>query len=68
VGEEFQGAVNRRVADFGINFDDLSKNLSEALVPRGVQEDVENFFPLFGRVQPFFGNPFLKEVRFYEAP
>jgi hypothetical protein len=55
------------VADFGINFDDLSENLSEALVPRGVQEDVKNFFPLSGRLQPFFGNPSFKEARFYKA-
>lgn len=68
VGEEFQGAVNGRMADSGINFDDLSENLGEALVPRRVQEDVKNFFPLSGRLQPFFGNPSLKEVRFYKAP
>jgi hypothetical protein len=64
-GEEFQGAVNGRMADFRIGFDDLSKNLSETLMPGGVQEDVKNLFPLFGRLQPFFRDPCLKEVGFY---
>jgi len=66
-GEEFQGAVNGRMAYFGIGFDDLGKNLSETFMPGGVQEDVENLFPLFGRLQPFFRDPCLKEVGFYES-
>jgi hypothetical protein len=33
-----------------------------------VQEDVENLFPLLGRLQPFFRDPGLKEVGFDKPP
>jgi hypothetical protein len=63
-GEELQGAINGYAADFRICFGDLEINLVEALMPGQIQEDVENLFPLFGRLQPFFRNPCLKEIGF----
>jgi hypothetical protein len=52
-GEELQSAINRYIADFGIRFDDLGVNLGKAPMPRRIQEDIEDFFPGFGRLQPF---------------
>jgi len=37
-------------------------------VSGGVQEDVENLFPLFGRLQAFFVDPCFKQVRFNLTP
>ncbi len=64
-GEEFQGPVNGRMADLRIGFDDLGEDLSKTLMSGGVEEDVENLFPLFRRLQPFFGDSCFKEDGFY---
>jgi hypothetical protein len=47
-----------------VDFSDLGINLGKAFVAGRVQEDVENLFPLFGCLQPFFGDPCLKEIGF----
>ena len=67
-GQELEGTVNGDVADFRVGFGDLGINLCKTLVAGGVQEDVENLFPLFGRLQPFFRDPGLKEVGFDKPP
>jgi hypothetical protein len=47
-----------------VGFSDLGINLGKALVAGRVQENVENLFPLFGGLQPFFRDSGLKEVGF----
>lgn len=59
-GQKLEGAVNGDVADFRVGFSHLGINLCETLMSGGIQEDVENLFPLFGRLQPFFRDPCFK--------
>jgi hypothetical protein len=63
--EEPQGAVNGGIADFGIGFCDLGINLGKALMPGRIQKDIEDLFPLSGRLQSFFRNPCPKEIGFH---
>jgi hypothetical protein len=63
-GEELQGAIDGYAPDFRICFSNLGINLVKALMPGQIQEDVENLFPLFGCLQPFFRNPCPKEFGF----
>jgi hypothetical protein len=48
-GKELHGPIDRRVTDLGIDFHHLGINLSQVLMPEGVQENVEDFLPLFRR-------------------
>jgi hypothetical protein len=59
-GEELQGPINGGHPDFRVCFRHLGMNLREILVAGRVEEDLEDLFPLFGRFQPFFGNPQLQ--------
>ena len=53
-GQKLESAVNGDIADSRVGFGHLGINLCETPVSGGVQEDVENLFPLLGRLQPFF--------------
>jgi hypothetical protein len=68
LGQKLESAVNGDVADFRVGLSHLGINLCKTLVAGRVQEDVENLFPLFGRLQPFFRYPGLKEVGFDKPP
>jgi hypothetical protein len=61
-GEKLEGSIDRRIANFGIDLGHLGIDLTQILMPRGVEEDVENLFPLFGRLQAFSRNPRLKKI------
>jgi hypothetical protein len=63
-GEKLQGSINRRIANFGIDLGHLGIDLSQILMSRGVEKDVENLFPLFGRLQAFSRSPGLEEILF----
>jgi len=62
--EKFKGTIDGDVADFRIGSGDLGINLCEVLMPGGIEEDGEDLFPLFGGLQPFFGDACLKETAF----
>ena len=64
LGQKLEGAVNGNVADLRVGFNDLGIDLRKALVAGRIQEDVEDFFPLLGRLQPFFGDPCFKKIGF----
>ena len=56
-GEEFQGPINGGHPDFRIGFRHLGMDLGEILMAGRTEENLEDLFPLFGRLQPLFGNP-----------
>ncbi len=56
-GQEFQRPVNRRHPDFWIAFRNLRMNLRKAFMAGRVEKHLEDLLPLFGRLQPFFGDP-----------
>jgi hypothetical protein len=45
-GEELQGAIDRHVADFRIDFGDLRIDLGKVFVSGGTEKDFEDLFPL----------------------
>ena len=55
-GEKFKRSIDRGVSDLGIDPGDERIDLGEILVARRVEKDVEDLFPLFGRLQPSVGN------------
>jgi hypothetical protein len=61
-GEKLESSIDRRIANFGIDLGHLGIDLTQILMSRGVEEDVENLFPLFGRLQAFSRNPRLKKI------
>src|SRR4030042_6505529 len=67
-GEKLEGAVNIRLSDFRVYFRDLGINLANVLMSGRVQEDVEDLFPLSGRLQPYFINSLPKQVSFHGPP
>lgn len=68
MGQKLEGAVNGDVADFGVCFRDLGINLWKTLVAGGVQEDIENLFPLLGCLQPLLRNPCFEKIGFDRPP
>jgi len=67
-GEELQGSVNSRITNFGIDLYDLGIDLSEVLMALRIKEDIDDFLPLFGRIQPFSRNPSPKQIGFHRSP
>ena len=49
-GEKLQGSIDRRVAYFGMNLRHLGINFSKVPMAGGIEEDIENLFPLLGRL------------------
>jgi len=49
-GEKLQGSVDSRVANLGMSLRHLGIDLSKVLVARGIEKDIENLFPLLGRL------------------
>jgi hypothetical protein len=66
--EKLQGAVNGRVANLGICLDNPGIDLGEVLMAGRVQKDIEDFFPLPGRLQPFFVDLRFEEIVFHRPP
>jgi hypothetical protein len=67
-GEKLQGAVNGCVANLGICLNNLGINLGEVLMAGRIQEDIEDFFALPGRLQPFFIDLCFKETILHRPP
>jgi hypothetical protein len=55
-GEKFKRSVDRGVSDLGIDPRDERINLGEILVARRAEKNVEDLFPLFGRLQASVGD------------
>jgi len=47
-GEKLQGSIDRCVANFRIDLGDLGIDLSQVLMARGTEEDIEDLLPLLG--------------------
>jgi hypothetical protein len=63
-GEELQGSIDRRIANFGIDLSDLGIDLGKVLVLRGVEKDIQDLLPLLGCLQPFPTDPCFEEALF----
>ncbi len=55
-GEKLKGSIDRGVANLGIDPGDKRIDLGEILVARRTEKDVEDLFPLPGRLQASVGN------------
>jgi hypothetical protein len=64
MGEKLQGSIDRRIADLGIHLGHLGIDLTQILMSRGLEKNLENLFPLFGGFQTFSGSPHLEEILF----
>jgi hypothetical protein len=49
-GEKLQRSIDGGIANFRIDLRYLGIDLSQVLVAGGIEKDIENLFPLFGRL------------------
>ncbi len=67
-GQKLECPIDGRVTDLRIHPDHLGVDLSQVLMPGGIEEDIEDLCALTGGLKPFFGNQNLESIRLHGRP
>jgi hypothetical protein len=66
-GEKLKGPIDGGITDLRVDFRHLGIDLRKILMSGGVEEDIENFYPLPGGLQPLLGDEGFKSVRLHDS-